>query len=129
MYDTNKITGPGTFTNVEVKDLNANNPGRFNTITDTNISGVVAIDANTENTTIRNVNFIGSPRAVITIGSGSTVAASNLCVPSGSTITGTGSLIFNGASRALPFTISPTNDCSLIGNNEKPQPPTLVEVD
>jgi hypothetical protein len=114
MYDTGTATGPGTFANIAVADFNANNPGQDNLITDTNVSGTVAISANTEDTTIANVNFTGTARAVITIGASANAIVSDLCVPNGSTITGAGTLTYEGSGQSLPYTIpNSTANCSI----------------
>jgi hypothetical protein len=125
MADTNTITGPGSFGNVRVSDFSTATPGRDNTITDTNISGSVTIDANTETTTISNVNFTGSARAVITVGSGSTAVVTDLCVPNGSTITGAGTLNYEGSVETdRPFYIpNSTANCSITAD-PRPGPVT-----
>ena len=56
MRDTDKLTGPGTFTNVNVSPGSGATVTQDNTITDTNLSGKVTLDASTGSTTIKNVN-------------------------------------------------------------------------
>jgi hypothetical protein len=124
MYDTDTVTGPGTFTNLTIADLNANNPGQDNTITDTNIAGVVTVSASTEDTTISNVNFTGTARAVITIGASANATVTDLCVPNGSTITGAGTLTYEGSGQSLPYTIpNSTANCSITAD-PRPGPVT-----
>jgi hypothetical protein len=118
LNDTDTVTGPGTFTNLATADPAGATVGQANTVMQTNVAGVLTVGANTATTTVSNVKFTGAARAVITIGSGSKVVASQLCVPSGSTITGSGTLTFNGTARSLPFTISPTTGC-----DSGPEPP------
>jgi hypothetical protein len=118
MHDTNTVTGPGTFTNITTADLVAVDTSVLqadnNVVTDTNVSGAVAITANTGTVTVNNVNFTGSARAVITIGSGSAAVVTGLCVPNGSTITGAGTLTYEGDSESLPFTIpNSTSNCAI----------------
>ncbi len=105
MYDTNTVKGAGTFTNLQVSTFNLLTIGRDNLITGTNVAGTVTIDASTGTTTITSVVFTGSPRAIITVGAGSTAVVSSITAPSGSTITGAGSLTYNGGSVAMPYTI------------------------
>jgi hypothetical protein len=53
------------------------------------------------------------------------VTASALCVPAGSTITGSGQLTYDGTARTLPYTISPTTGCNLATiADPAPSPPT-----
>jgi hypothetical protein len=128
MHDTHTITGGGTFTNVQVcggvcgGNFSGNVIARDNTITNTNISGTVTVAASTGTTTISNVRFTGAGRAVITVGTGSTVNATSLCTPSGSTVTGTGTFNYNGTPRTLPYT-APTADCSIVSDGV-PNAPT-----
>ncbi len=105
LHDRDTVTGPGTFTNLRVSDLNGVNQGKDSNIIDTNVAGIVTIDPDTENTTIRNVIFTGAARAVITVGANSTVNASALIAPVGSTITGPGSATYNGTPVTLPYLI------------------------
>jgi hypothetical protein len=127
MHDTVTAIGPGTWAGIAVADFNANNPGRNNTVTDTQVSGVIAIDADTENTTVSNVNFTGSARAVITIGANSDATVTDLCVPDGSTITGTGTLTYEGVEQSpdwSPFNIpNGTAECSITADG-RPDPPS-----
>jgi hypothetical protein len=123
LHDRNTVTGPGTFATLVVADHSANAPGANSSITNTNVSGSVTINANTESTTISNVNFTGSARAVITIGSSADATVDDLCVPNGSTITGTGTLTYEGGSQSLPYTIpNGTNNCNITAN-DRPDPP------
>lgn len=105
LNDTDTVTGPGTFTNLATADGAGETLGQSNTIKQTTVAGVVTVGASTGTTTISDVTFTGSPRAVVNIGSGSSVVASNLCVPAGSTIAGSGSLTYNGVPQSLPYTI------------------------
>jgi hypothetical protein len=125
LRDQSTISGPGTWVNVLVEDASAIVPGRNSTVTDTNVSGVVTVSANTENTTVLNVNFTGSARAVITVGSGSTATVDDVCVPNGSTITGSGTVTYEGSVRTLPYTIpNGTQNCNVTAN-ARPNPPGL----
>jgi hypothetical protein len=118
MHDTNTVTGPGTFTNVTTADMTAVDASVLqagdNTVTDTNIAGVLAVAADTGTVTVDNVNFTGSARAVITVASGSAAVVTDLCVPDGSTITGAGTLTYEGSGESLPFTIpDSTANCAI----------------
>ena len=115
MYDTDTVTGAGTFTNIRVSTHSAADPGRDNVITDTNVAGAVTIDANTERRRSATSPFPGSARAIITVGAGSTATVSKICAASGSTITGTGTLVYEGLVRTLPFVIDSANNCSVVG--------------
>jgi hypothetical protein len=134
LLDTNTLTGPGTWYNPQLNGVTATFlPGgtptktlypNDNTITDTNISGFVTVGAGATNTVISNVNFTGTARAVITIGTSADVTATDLCVPDGSTITGTGTLTYDGVSRTLPYTIpNSTANCSITAD-PRPGPVT-----
>jgi hypothetical protein len=131
--DTNRITGPGIFGSVIIKDCTEASPcngnaalsGRNNVIDDTNVSGTVAINADTENTTISNVNFTGSARAVITVGANSTATVDDLCVPNGSSITiaSGGSVLYEGETKTSDYTFpNGTVNCN-ITVNDRPDPP------
>jgi hypothetical protein len=127
MIDTHTLTGPGTFSNVAVGlggAVPSNAVARDNTVTDTNVSGAIAIGASSGTTTIANVNFTGAARAVITIATGSTAIVTDLCVPDGSTITGAGTLTYEGAGQSLPYTIpNSTANCAITAN-PRPGPVT-----
>jgi len=124
LNDTNTVTGPGTFTNLATADvvgtvtLDADN----NVITDTNVSGVIAIGAATGTTTISNVNMTGSATDLITVGAGSTVNISNLCIASGKRVTGAGTATYEGSGLTLPYTFGALAECSITGN-ERPDAP------
>jgi hypothetical protein len=97
---------------------------RNSTITDTNVSGVITVSANTEGTTVSNVNFTGTARAVITVGASADVTVTDLCVPNGSTITGTGTLTYEGSGQSLPYTIpNSTSNCAITAD-PRPGPVT-----
>jgi hypothetical protein len=128
MYDTDTVTGPGTYTNIRVSDYSASTQGQANTITATNVTGSVLIDANTATTTISNVDFKGSARTIITVGSGSSAVVSHLCAAAGSNITGAGKLTYDGVDVTMPFTVSGANNCS-DGSPPVPMPPSDVIVD
>ncbi len=97
--------------------------GRANTITDTNVSGSIAVGGYAGTTTISNVNFSGAARAVITIDTGSTAVITDLCVPDGSTITGTGTLTYEGSSESLPFNIpNSTANCAITADGRPNAP-------
>jgi len=98
---------------------------RNSTITDTNVAGVVTVSADVKDATISNVNFTGSARAVITIGANSDATVDDLCVPNGSTITGTGTLTYEGTeytSAWSPFAIPNEQNCNITAN-DRPDPP------
>jgi hypothetical protein len=123
LHDRSTVTGPGTYSELVVADYNTNVPGANSSIVNTNVAGAVTISADTEGTTISNVNFTGSARAVITIGSSADATVDDLCVPNGSTITGTGTLTYEGGSQSLPYTIpNGTNNCNITAN-DRPDPP------
>jgi hypothetical protein len=87
---------------------------RNSIVTDTTLTGSVAIGEYVRGTTISNVDFTGSARAVITVGDNSDVTVTDVCVPDGSTITGTGTLIYEGSAESLPFTIpNSTSNCAI----------------
>jgi hypothetical protein len=100
--------------------------GQDNTIENTNVSGSIEVQSDVERTVINNVNFTGSARAVITIDSNSDVTIDDLCVPNGSTINGTGTLIYKGTTYTTdwsPFAMpTGTQDCSITAN-DRPDPP------
>jgi hypothetical protein len=120
MLDTDTAQGPGTFTNIRTTTA-TNVTSQANIIRDCYISGAITIGAATGTTTVRNVQFTGSARVVMTIASGTTVNAYALSAPAGSTITGTGTLNYSatvgGAAtlRTLPFSV-PTGDASIVAN-------------
>lgn len=118
MHDTNTLTGLGSWNNVNI----VNNPiavggtvhGRDNTITDTHINGIVDVNSNVSNTTITNVDFSGGgSRNILTVGTGSDVHLTNICVLAGSTMTGAGTVTYNGQNFGLPHTFNALNDCAL----------------
>jgi hypothetical protein len=125
LHDRSTVTGPGTFANIVVADHSANTPGANSTITDTTVTGTVTVNANTENTTVSNVNFTGSARAVITIGASADATVDDLCVPNGSTITGTGTLYYEGdpTPKSLPYTIPNSTQACNSTANDRPDPP------
>jgi hypothetical protein len=130
LRDRSTITGPGQFADVSVQDASAAVPGRDSNIIDTTLSGKVTIFGDTENTTIRNVKFLGAAREIINIGTNANAIVSNLCAPAGSTIGGTGRLSYNGTSRVLPFTISSTLAAQCVLDDlDKPMPPAEIVVD
>jgi hypothetical protein len=130
MLDTMTLTGPGTWANINIARVQIDsgsdayvNPND-NTVTDTRVSGVIAVGQDATGTVISNVDFTGSLRAVITIGASSAVTVTDLCVPNGSTITGSGTLTYEGSSQSLPFTIPDgTTNCS-ITTEGRPNPPS-----
>jgi hypothetical protein len=125
LVDTDTATGPGVWPALEVGTGYGTTTCTANKITNTNLSGAITVAANCGTTTIANVNFTGAARPVITIGTGSTVTASALCVPAGATITGSGTLTYDGAAKTLPYTISPTSGCNTATiADPAPQPPT-----
>jgi hypothetical protein len=96
---------------------------RDSNVINTNVAGTVAISTDVKGIMVSNVNFTGSARAVITIGDNSTATVDDLCVPNGSTITGTGTLTYEGGSQSLPYTIpNGTTNCNITAN-DRPDPP------
>lgn len=128
MHDTNTVTGPGTFTNITTTDVTAGDSSVLqadnNLVTDTHVAGTIAIGDDTGTLTATNIEFTGAARAVITVGSGSAAVVSDLCVPDGSTITGAGTLTYEGSSESMPYTIpNGTQNCSLTADG-RPNPPS-----
>jgi hypothetical protein len=127
LLDTDTVVGPGTYSNLSVTTA-ANVTSQANTIRDCRVSGAITVGASTGTTTVSNVQFTGSSRAVMTIASGTTVNAYALSAPAGSTITGTGTLNYSATVggtptvRTLPFAV-PTGD-SIIVANGLPNAPT-----
>jgi hypothetical protein len=116
--DTTTVTGPGTWNNITFTRVPLNGGGYVNpndnTVTDTRVAGIVQVGQDATGTVINNVEFTGTARAVITIGTSSDVTVTDLCVPNGSTITGTGTLTYEGAAQTLPYTIPDgTANCSI----------------
>ena len=105
MYDTDTVMGAGTFTNIRISTHSAVTIGRDNVIADTNIAGTVTIDANTGTTTISNVTFPGPHGRLSQSARWLDATVSKICAASGSTITGTGTLVYEGLVRTLPFVI------------------------
>jgi hypothetical protein len=122
LRDRSTVSGPGTWGNLAVEDASAVIQGKDSTITDTNVSGTVAVGANTDRTTISNVNFTGTTRAIVTIGSSATVTMTDICAPSNSTVTGTGTLTYEGSTRTLPYTLVNEQNCN-ITQNARPDAP------
>jgi hypothetical protein len=128
MLDHTTITGPGSWYTVASASI-VTNPGGVtvnpinNTVRNTQVRNIIEIGANSTGTVIDNVNFTGSARAVITIGGGADVTVTDLCVPNGSTITGTGTLTYEGGAQSLPYTIpNDTQNCNIIEEGP-PDPP------
>lgn len=128
LRDRTTVTGSGTWTDLTVADASDAVQGKDSTIADTNVAGAITISANTERTTIRNVNFLGPARTIISIGSAADASVSRICAASGSSITGSGTLVYEGVVRALPFVIVSANGCS-VGSTAVPNPPNEVRVD
>jgi hypothetical protein len=128
MLDTNTATGPGAFNLIRILRATMDGGAGYlnpiaNTVTNTNVSGTVELGLNATSTAISNVNFTGAARAVVTVDSGADVTVTDICAPNGSTVTGTGTLTYEGASQALPYTIpNGTQNCS-ITSNPVPDPP------
>ena len=126
LHDRDTVTGSGTFAALTVSDYSAAAPGRGNAITNTHVSGVVTIDADTETTVISNVDFTGTATDLITVGSGSTASISNLCIASGKRVTGAGTVTYGGAPLTLPHTFAALNECVITADGT-PNPPTGTE--
>jgi hypothetical protein len=124
LLDTSTLTGPGSTALVTITRLQIDagsddylNP-IDNTITDTRISGVIQIGVDASNTVVDNVDFTNASAVIMTVDSGSDVAMSDLCVPSGKQITGSGTVTIDGGSAlTLPYTFGSTlTDCSITEN-------------
>ena len=126
LHDTDTLSGPGTFSDVQVARASGATLAQNNTIADTNLSGSVTLNASTGITTIRNVNFTGAARTIISIGSGAKAFVSQLCAPAGSAVTGPGTLTMNGVAVTLPYTISSATGCSMSGGAIPSQPPDFT---
>jgi hypothetical protein len=128
MLDSITATGPGSWNILSIARKPIDQGGYLNpvdnTVTDTRVSGIVEIGQDATGTVIDNVEFTGAARAVITIGASSAVTVTDLCVPNGSTITGTGTLTYEGSSQSLPYTIpNGTANCTITAD-PRPGPVT-----
>lgn len=131
MLDNNTLTGPGSWFRPSAAPVRTDqgtviNP-IGNRILDTSIHGNVEIGANAKGTVIRNVNFSGAARPIIHVGSGSDVVVDAICAPSGSTITGQGSVTYQGRLVPLPYTISSASQCTL-AQSPRPLPPENLAI-
>jgi hypothetical protein len=118
IHDTDTVTGPGSWYQIGIAGRVTNNStvinAKDNAVTDTHVHGTIVIGDNSTGTVVDNVDFTGSARAIITVASGADVTVTDLCVPNGSTITGTGTLTYEGSSESLPYTIpNGTSNCSI----------------
>jgi hypothetical protein len=127
MLDTNTATGPGAFNSIQISRAAIDQGGYiipiYNTITDTNVSGVIAIGQDSTGTVVDNVNFTGAAREIVTIGDSATVTMLDICAPANSTVTGTGTLTYEGATQSLPFTLTNEQNCNISATHERPDPP------
>jgi hypothetical protein len=130
MLDHTTVTGPGSWHTVDIQPI-VTSPGGVtinpinNTVTDTRIRSAVTIGINADNTILSNVDFSvnASARTIMTVDAGSDVTVSDICVPSGSQITGSGSVTLDGVALTLPYTFAGAlTDCS-ITQNDPPGPP------
>jgi hypothetical protein len=122
--DQTTLYGPGTWANVSVEDASAVVQGQSSVVRDTNVSGTVTLASGTESTTISNVRFTGTARAVITNSGATGTVITNLCVPDGSSIAGSGTVLYQGVSQSLPYIIpNGTQNCSITADG-KPNKPT-----
>jgi hypothetical protein len=125
LRDRSTVTGPGTFADLDITDANAIVQGYNSTIIDTNVSGVMTVSDGTVGSVIRNVNFTGAARAVITVNGTADADIDDVCVPDGSTISGTSTTVnYEGSVRTLPYTIpNGTQNCSITAD-PRPGPVT-----
>jgi hypothetical protein len=102
---------------------------RNSTVTNTRVSGSVAISTDIKDTTISNVEFTGTARAIVTLGANSNVILADLCVPSGSTMTRadeTATATLDGGAvtfTANSYTFGALADCSITADG-RPDPPS-----
>ena len=125
LRDRSTVTGPGTWTDLAVADASTAVQGKDSTITDTNVAGTIKVSANTERTTIRNVNFLGSAREIISIGSAADANVSRICAADGSVIAGTGSVVYEGVAVTLPYILQGVNNCKIGEDAVLPAPKGL----
>lgn len=135
MLDTITLTGPGIWGPINIDRVQIQtgsddyiNPND-NTITDTRVGGAVAVGQDATGTVIDNVEFTGAARAIITIGANSAVTLTDLCVPSGSTMTradNTATATLDGGAvtfTANSYTFGALTDCSITAD-PRPGPVT-----
>jgi hypothetical protein len=132
LLDSSTLTGPGSWFSPTIVPVATDQGTKINPndnqILNTNVHGFVDIGANAARTRITNVNFSGSPRNIVRIGSNSDLVIDKICAPPGSTIQGTGAVTYRSSRIALPFTIASANDCTL-ADDPTPAPPTNVTVE
>jgi hypothetical protein len=133
MLDTITVTGPGSWYNPHIAAVKADTGATLNptdnTITDTHVHGFITVGDNAIRTTISNVDFRGdTARTILTVGAGTTVTMKDICARSGSTITGAGTVVYEGASWSLPKTLGAMAECN-VSKDGVPSPPFDVTVD
>jgi hypothetical protein len=132
LLDTSTVTGPGSWKQVVIAPV-PTDQGTFinpndNNIVDTNVHGSVEIGTDAARTVIRNVNFTGNARKIISIGARSDLAVENICAPTGSTIEGSGSVVYQSRLVTLPYVLGETQLCTA-GTPAQPRPPDDVIVE
>jgi hypothetical protein len=135
MHDNTTVTGPGIWYVIVIDPITTAPGGTVlnpvdNTITDTRVRGWVDVDSTATGTVIHNVDFSvnSTPRAIVLAGGNVTIT--DICVPSGSTITGAGTVTLDGGGAlTLPYTFGSTlTDCTIVTDGV-PNPPTDGRVD
>jgi hypothetical protein len=128
MLDNTTLTGPGSWYAPVIEKIVASpdvdvNP-IDNSIINTHIHGFITVGISASNTVVHNVDFTNAAATILTVGAGSDVALSDLCVPSGKQITGSGTVTLDGGSAlTLPYTFGSTlTDCN-ITEEGPPDPP------
>jgi hypothetical protein len=116
MLDTITVTGPGTWTNLTAKAVKTMSGNyiypQANVIRDTHVRGLVDLGPNATGTTIENVNFsVGPARVIVQVNGSSSVTISRICAPPGSSIAGTGTVIYQGQRVTLPYKLGSANAC------------------
>lgn len=132
LLDSSTLTGPGSWYGPTIVPARTDqgtyiNP-KDNQILSTHVHGSIEIGPDASGTRITNVDFTGSARNIIRIGANSDLVIEDICAPAGSTITGTGIVIYESNRVALPFTIQSANQCS-VTTETRPAPPSDVAVD
>jgi hypothetical protein len=131
ILDTVTLEGPGSWYSVRVSRISTDQGGWIypndNVIQNTAIRGVITVGDDATNTTITNVDFTNAAATILTVGAGSDVTMSDLCVPSGKQITGSGTVTIDGGSAlTLPYTFgSALTDCN-ITEEGPPDPPGVL---
>jgi hypothetical protein len=126
LVDRITVAGPGTVFNLIVESIlcgGATYVANGNIIENVRVSGAVTIGTSAGTTTVTNTHFTGTTSDLITVGSGSTVNFTNLCIASGKRVVGAGTANYEGTPLALPYTFGTLNECSLPADGT-PNPPS-----